>query len=54
MGEGKIKGNGKIYGRTMNNKIVIYEADLDKIGVPVKIRIESVSAGPLYGEIVGR
>ncbi|RLL88106.1 (dimethylallyl)adenosine tRNA methylthiotransferase [Mesotoga sp. H07pep.5.4] len=52
IGEGKVKGNGKIYGRTMNNKIVIYEAEADLIGQPVKIRIERVSAGPLYGVIV--
>lgn len=52
IGEGKIKGNGKIYGRTMNNKIVIYEAEPDLIGKPVKIRIERVSAGPLYGVMV--
>lgn len=52
IGEGKIKGNGKIYGRTMNNKIVIYEAEPDLIGQPVKIRIERVSAGPLYGVLV--
>ncbi len=53
IGEGKIKGNGKIYGRTMNNKIVIYHADASMIGTPVKIKVDSVSAGPLYGEIVG-
>lgn len=53
IGEGKIKGNGKIYGRTMNNKIVIYHADANLIGIPVKIKVDSVSAGPLYGEIVG-
>jgi len=52
IGEGKVKGNGKIYGRTMNNKIVIYEAEADLIGQPVKIRIERVSAGPLYGVMV--
>ena len=52
IGEGKVKGNGKIYGRTMNNKIVIYEAEADLIGQPVKIRIERVSAGPLYGVVV--
>ena len=52
IGEGKVKGNGKIYGRTINNKIVIYEAEPDLIGQPVKIRIERVSAGPLYGVIV--
>ncbi|AFK05953.1 tRNA-N(6)-(isopentenyl)adenosine-37 thiotransferase enzyme MiaB [Mesotoga prima MesG1.Ag.4.2] len=52
IGEGKVKGNGKIYGRTMNNKIVIYEAEADLIGQPVKIRIVRVSAGPLYGVIV--
>jgi len=52
IGEGKVKGDGKIYGRTMNNKIVIYEAEPDLIGQPVKIRIERVSAGPLYGVMV--
>jgi tRNA-2-methylthio-N6-dimethylallyladenosine synthase len=52
IGEGKVKGNGKIYGRTINNKIVIYEAEPDLIGQPVKIRIERVSAGPLYGVLV--
>ena len=52
IGEGKIKGNGKIYGRTMNNKIVIFEAEPDLIGQPVKIRIERVSAGLLYGVMV--
>ena len=52
IGEGKVKGNGKIYGRTINNKIVIYEAEPDLIGQSVKIRIERVSAGPLYGVIV--
>lgn len=52
IGEGKVKGNGKIYGRTINNKIVIYEAEPDLIGQPVKIRIERVSAGPLYGVVV--
>ena len=52
IGEGKVKGDGKIYGRTINNKIVIYEAEPDLIGQPVKIRIERVSAGPLYGVMV--
>lgn len=52
IGEGKIKGNGKIYGRTMNNKIVIYDAQPELIGKSVKIRIERVSAGPLYGVLV--
>ncbi|PZC53065.1 MULTISPECIES: tRNA (N6-isopentenyl adenosine(37)-C2)-methylthiotransferase MiaB [unclassified Mesotoga] len=52
IGEGRIKGNGKIYGRTMNNKIVIYEAQPELIGKSVKIRIERVSAGPLYGVLV--
>lgn len=53
IGEGTVKNNGKLYGRTINNKIVIYEAPAALIGEPVKVRIERVSAGPLYGTLTG-
>lgn len=41
-----------MYGRTGRNKIVIFPAGKEKIGEWLNIKIERVTAGPLYGSIV--
>jgi len=41
-----------LYGRTINNKIVIFESSEEIMGEKVKIKINKVTAGPLYGELV--
>ncbi len=41
-----------MYGRTERNKIIIFEAGSDKIGKWLNIKIDRVTAGPLYGSIV--
>lgn len=41
-----------LYGRTINNKIVIFEGSKELIGKKVHIKIIRTTAGPLYGEIV--
>lgn len=43
---------GKLYGRTINNKIVIFEGSPELIGEFVNVKIEATTAGPLYGNIV--
>ncbi|KLO23898.1 MULTISPECIES: tRNA (N6-isopentenyl adenosine(37)-C2)-methylthiotransferase MiaB [unclassified Marinitoga] len=49
--ENKIK-SGAYLGRTINNKVVIFKSDENMIGKFVKIKINKISAGPLYGEII--
>lgn len=49
--EGKTK-SGKYLGRTINNKVVIFDSDEKLKGKYVDVYIERVSAGPLYGKIV--
>ncbi|WP_129409887.1 tRNA (N6-isopentenyl adenosine(37)-C2)-methylthiotransferase MiaB [Marinitoga lauensis] len=51
--ENKTK-SGAYLGRTINNKVVIFESDESLIGKFVKIKINKISAGPLYGEIVSK
>ncbi|SHE86817.1 tRNA-i(6)A37 thiotransferase enzyme MiaB [Marinitoga hydrogenitolerans DSM 16785] len=51
--EGKIK-SGAYLGRTINNKVVIFESNESLIGRFVKIKINKISAGPLYGEIISK
>ncbi len=41
--------DGKLYGRTINNKIVIFDGSKELIGKKLRIRIETATAGPLYG-----
>ncbi|HOO31719.1 MAG TPA: tRNA (N6-isopentenyl adenosine(37)-C2)-methylthiotransferase MiaB [Thermotogota bacterium] len=41
-----------LYGRTDRNKIVIFESDQSEIGEWKTIKINRVSAGPLYGEVI--
>jgi len=45
------KTPGFLYGRTINNKIVIFEGSRELIGQKVHIKICRTTAGPLYGEI---
>ena len=52
IGEGKLKKTGDLYGRTINNKIVIFKGVDEMIGRKVYVKINRVSAGPLYGEVV--
>ncbi|OQY10405.1 MAG: tRNA (N6-isopentenyl adenosine(37)-C2)-methylthiotransferase MiaB [Marinitoga sp. 4572_148] len=49
--ENKTK-SGAFIGRTINNKVIIFESTEDLVGKFVKIKINKISAGPLYGEIV--
>lgn len=41
-----------LYGRTINNKIVIFKGSKEMIGEKLKIKINKVTAGPLYGKLV--
>lgn len=43
---------GRLYGRTINNKIVIFDGNIEQIGEFANIKIEVTTAGPLYGSIV--
>ncbi|OAA31325.1 (dimethylallyl)adenosine tRNA methylthiotransferase [Kosmotoga arenicorallina S304] len=44
--------DGKLYGRTINNKIVIFEGPKELIGEKLNVKIETVTAGPLYGSVI--
>lgn len=48
--EGTLK-DGKLYGRTINNKIVIFEGPRELIGQKLSVKIGTVTAGPLYGSL---
>ncbi|MBO8165760.1 MAG: tRNA (N6-isopentenyl adenosine(37)-C2)-methylthiotransferase MiaB [Kosmotoga sp.] len=48
--EGTLK-DGKLYGRTINNKIVIFEGPKELIGQKLSVKIGTVTAGPLYGAV---
>jgi len=48
--EGTLK-DGKLYGRTINNKIVIFEGPKELIGQKLSVKIGTVTAGPLYGSL---
>lgn len=43
---------GLFYGRDMRNKIVSFEANEELLGKLVVVKVERVTAGPLYGRIV--
>ncbi|HOO74773.1 MAG TPA: tRNA (N6-isopentenyl adenosine(37)-C2)-methylthiotransferase MiaB [Tepiditoga sp.] len=49
--EGKNK-QGLFYGRTLNNKMIIFESEDTFTGLYADIKIKRSSAGPLYGDIV--
>lgn len=49
--ESKTK-SGKFLGRTINNKVVMFDSTENLKGKFVDVYIERVSAGPLYGRIV--
>lgn len=44
--------NGLYYGRDIRNKIISFEASDELIGKVVIVRVEKVTAGPLYGRIL--
>ncbi len=43
--------NGLFYGRDIRNKIISFEANPELIGKNVMVKVNKISAGPLYGEI---
>ncbi|ABS60319.1 MULTISPECIES: tRNA (N6-isopentenyl adenosine(37)-C2)-methylthiotransferase MiaB [Fervidobacterium] len=43
--------NGLFYGRDIRNKIISFEANPESIGKNVIVKVNKISAGPLYGEI---
>ncbi|NUU95422.1 (dimethylallyl)adenosine tRNA methylthiotransferase [Marinitoga sp. 1135] len=49
--ENKTK-SGAYLGRTINNKVVIFQSNPELSGKFVKVKINKISAGPLYGEVV--
>lgn len=49
--ESKTK-SGKFLGRSINNKVVMFDSEENLKGKFVDVYIEKVSAGPLYGKIV--
>ncbi|ODN30870.1 tRNA (N6-isopentenyl adenosine(37)-C2)-methylthiotransferase MiaB [Fervidobacterium thailandense] len=44
--------NGLYYGRDIRNKIISFEASDELLGKTVIVRVEKVTAGPLYGSIL--
>jgi tRNA-2-methylthio-N6-dimethylallyladenosine synthase len=44
--------SGKYLGRSINNKVVMFDSKENLKGKYVDVFIERVSAGPLYGNIV--
>lgn len=52
IGERLIKDSGMMYGRSENNKIVIFPSEPDFIGKTLEIKIKRVTAGPIYGDVV--
>ena len=49
--EGKAGKDSTFMGRTINNKLIIYESDEELNGQLLNIKINKVTAGPFYGEI---
>jgi len=47
--EGK---TGYFYGRDIRNKIIAFKASPDLIGKKVIVKVNKITAGPLYGEII--
>jgi len=47
------KKDGKSYGRTIDNRMVFFEGDVPE-GENVKVKIQHATAGPIYGELLGR
>jgi len=53
--EAKVRKHQKLlYGRTINNKIIIFEGPEDRVGTKVIVKINKITAGPLYGEIINQ
>ena len=50
--EGKAGKNGTYMGRTMNNKLIIFESNEELNGEFLKVKIHKITPGPLYGEVV--
>jgi len=50
--EGKVGKNSTYMGRTMNNKLIIFESKEDLNGEFLKVKINKITPGPLYGEVV--
>ncbi|HQI93824.1 MAG TPA: TRAM domain-containing protein, partial [Fervidobacterium sp.] len=44
--------NGLFYGRDIRNKIISFNGSEGLIGKNVLVRVEKITAGPLYGSIV--
>ncbi|MGM0640622.1 MAG: tRNA (N6-isopentenyl adenosine(37)-C2)-methylthiotransferase MiaB [Thermotogota bacterium] len=44
--------SGKYLGRTLNNKVVIFESQEDLKGKYIDVFVDRISAGPLYGKII--
>ena len=51
IGEDRMK-DGRYYGRTIRNKIVIFESEENPVGRFLDIKVERVTPGPLYGRII--
>ncbi len=49
--EGKIGSNGKLFGRTVNNKIVLFDGDPSLISNTIDVKLLKATAGPFYGNI---
>lgn len=45
--------DGKSYGRTIDNRMVFFEGDVPE-GENVKVKIRHATAGPIYGELIGK
>lgn len=50
--EGKAGKNGTYMGRTMNNKLIIFESNEELNGEFLKVKVNKITPGPLYGEVV--
>ncbi|MFY9403048.1 MAG: tRNA (N6-isopentenyl adenosine(37)-C2)-methylthiotransferase MiaB, partial [Defluviitoga tunisiensis] len=50
--EGKAGKNNTYMGRTINNKLIIFQSQEKLNGSFLKVKVNKVSPGPLYGEII--
>lgn len=50
--EGKAGKNNTYMGRTINNKLIIFKSQEKLNGTFLKVKVNKISPGPLYGEIV--
>jgi len=44
--------SGLMYGRDIRNKIIAFEGNVDMIGKLADVKVNKITAGPLYGRLI--